>query len=127
MTTLVARRSQFHQARIGEHVTAWDLKTQTMLREMQQFFMSRGSDAYTASKQALGALYGMVQQQAAMMSFVEAFWIMCVLFWVVIPMVAVLKNPRHGHKVPDLKATRGSGRDVPPEHAETPDTELIHA
>ena len=120
MTTLVARRNQFHQTRIGEHFTQWDSGTQTMLHQLQQFFMSRGSDAYTASKQALGALYFSVQRQAAMLSFVEAFWVMCIVFWLVLPMVAVLKNPRKKDQVPQAPVRRSPEKPIP-EHVEEPD------
>ena len=94
MTTLIARRSQFHQNRLIEHVQLGDLKVQTFLHQSQLWFQSRGSDAYTASRQAVGALYGMVQRQAAMMSFVDAFFLVSVLFWAVIPFVFLLSNPR---------------------------------
>jgi DHA2 family multidrug resistance protein len=89
---------------------------------MKWWFMSRGSDPVTATKQALGALYGGLQRQAAMLSFVEAFWVMAVIFWGVIPMVFLLRNPRrmdgkHGLHDHPKEAPRV-------EHAEEP--ELVH-
>jgi len=47
--------------------------------------------AVTASRKALGAIYGMVQQHAAMLAFVEAFWIMGVLFVFMIPFLPLLQ------------------------------------
>jgi DHA2 family multidrug resistance protein len=54
---------------------------------MQAWFQAHGADSYTASRKAFGALYGMVQRQASMLSFVEAFWVMGVLFLVMLPFI----------------------------------------
>jgi len=123
MTTFVARRSQFHLNRLGEKITVYDFHTQQMLHQMQLWFMSRGSDSVTAGRQALGALYGMVQRHAAMMSFVEAFWIMCVIFWLVIPMVMLLNNPRHHFEGAKKKTAVPQPR---PEREEVEEPELVH-
>jgi hypothetical protein len=50
-----------------------------------------------ASKKALAAVYGMVQQQAAMLSFVEAFWIMGIIFLGMLPLLFLLRNARSLH------------------------------
>ncbi len=124
MTTFVARRSQFHQSRLGENITIYDSHTWQMLQQMKQWFISRGADAFTAERRALAALYGMVQRHAAMMSFVEAFWIMCIMFWLVVPAVMLLNNPRH-HYAPPQKKGAISKPKPRLEEAEAP--ELIHA
>jgi DHA2 family multidrug resistance protein len=122
MTTFVARRSQFHQTRLVEHITPGDLRNQQMLEQMKYWFMSRGSDSATATRRALGAMYGEAQRHASMLSFVEAFWIMCLIFWGVVPLVALLRNPRkmdgkHGLDDHSPQAPRVA-------HAEEP--ELVH-
>jgi DHA2 family multidrug resistance protein len=119
MTTFVARRTQFHQARLVENISIYDLHAMQTLRQMKLWFISRGSDAFTAERRALAAMYGMVQRHAAMMSFVEAFWMMCVIFWVVVPMVMLLRNPRHTIKAqPRIKSTPMK---PDTEHAEEPE------
>lgn len=124
MTTFVARRSQYHQSRLGEHITIYDLHTWQTLQQMKQWFMSRGADAFTAERRALAALYGMVQKHAAMMSFVEAFWIMSVMFWLVTPAVLLLNNPRHHYAPPGNKSAVPKPK---PEREEVQEPELIHA
>jgi MFS transporter, DHA2 family, multidrug resistance protein len=127
MTTFVARRSQFHLNRLGEKVTVYNLQSQLALQQMKRWFMLRGSDAFTAQRQALGALYGEVQRQASMMSFVEAFWILCLIFWAVIPMVMLLNNPRHHFATPK-KAPPPLRQEI--DHAPEPqveEPELVHA
>jgi len=130
MTTFVARRSQFHQTRLAEHITVYDQRTQEMLRQMKSWFISRGSDPFTAEKQALAGLYGMVQRHASMMSFVEAFWVLCVVFWSVTPLVVLLNNPRHHFNLPS-KTADGPKIIATSEECKEPqgvdEPELIHA
>jgi DHA2 family multidrug resistance protein len=97
MTTLLARRQQFHQNRLIEHILPGRPRTYELLHQFTGFFILKGSDPATASRQALGALYGMVRQQAAMLSFVEAFKVMGLVFLVMIPMVILLKDPKKNH------------------------------
>ena len=52
--------------------------TQNMLQEAA--FMARGMDAATATKQAYAAMYGMVQQQAAMMGYIDVFLLLALMF-----------------------------------------------
>jgi DHA2 family multidrug resistance protein len=94
MTTLLARRQQFHQNRLVEHILPGQPYASGLLHQFTRFFMLKGSGPVTASRQSFGALYGIVQQQAAMLSFVEAFKIMGVLFLFMIPMVILLKDPK---------------------------------
>ena len=57
-----------------------------------------------ASHKAWGAIYGMVQQQAMMLSFVEAFWVMGVIFLGMLPLLLLLRNARDLHpKTPKAK------------------------
>ncbi|MGC2112877.1 MAG: hypothetical protein WA655_25390, partial [Candidatus Korobacteraceae bacterium] len=50
-----------------------------------------------AAHKSWGAIYLMVQQQAAMLSFVEAFWVMGVIFWAMLPLLLLLRNARDLH------------------------------
>jgi DHA2 family multidrug resistance protein len=90
MTTFLARRNQVHQSHLVSNISLYDPETWRVLQAARAWFQSRGSDAHTAAQQAYGAIYGMVQRHAAMLSFVEAFWVMAVLFAVMIPVVFIL-------------------------------------
>jgi DHA2 family multidrug resistance protein len=97
MTTLLARRQQFHQSRLVEHIRPGQPHVEAMLHQFTRFFILKGSDPITASHRAYGAIFGQVQQSAAMLSFVEAFKIMGVVFLAMIPLVALLKDPKKNH------------------------------
>src|SRR5262249_35790450 len=56
-TTLLARRSQYHQTTIGSHVTQWSADTASLMKQWAQHFVSQGADGFTAQRQALVMLY----------------------------------------------------------------------
>jgi len=95
MTTLLSRRAQFHQNHLVARMTPYDLTAQQMLLQFQRYFISMGSDAVTAAQRAHAALYGMLQRHAAMLAFVEAFWVNAVIFLVMIPFAFLLIRPSH--------------------------------
>jgi len=49
----------------------------------------------TAMRQSYVAVWGMVQQQAAMQAFVDTFRAMGLVFLAVLPLLLVMKKPRH--------------------------------
>ncbi len=94
MTTLLARRQKFHQNRLVEHMIPGNPRAYSLMQQFGGYFHSRGSDHALAIHQAQSAIYGMVQQQAAMLSFVEAFKLMALVFFALIPFVALLHDPK---------------------------------
>jgi DHA2 family multidrug resistance protein len=94
VTTWVARRSQFHHSVLAGHVTGYDLRTQRFLEMARQHFFLQGSDWSTATRRGLGVLYGMLQQQAALLSFIEVFRIMGFMFLATVPFVLLMRRAR---------------------------------
>ena len=126
MTTFLIRRSQMHQTRLVERINLGNPQTRLMLQQMQAYFHIQGVDNYTASRRALGALYGMVQQHASMLSFVEAFWIMAIMFLLMVPFIFGLRNPRVKPAAPAAPPLTGK---VPQPAAEAEEKEellLVH-
>ena len=91
-TTIIAQREQFHQQRLIERLSPLDPAYQTALAGMKQLLVTKGSDPAQAAAQAQGMLYGTMQQQAAMLSFNEVFWILGVAFLAVIPLMFLMKK-----------------------------------
>ena len=101
MTTFLARRVQVHQNHLVAKVTAGSSQTARLLQGMRANFIAHGIDGVTATRKALGAIYGLVQQHAAMLAFVEAFFVMGVVFLLMLPFLPLLqyskaKRPRAG-------------------------------
>ena len=102
VTTMLARNTQVHTNILAAHVTAYNVGAQQMLEGSKAAFMASGSDAATATRQAYTAMFGLVQQQAAMLSCIDVFRVLGILFLVVIPLIFVMKRPQH-------KAAPGAG------------------
>jgi DHA2 family multidrug resistance protein len=91
--TMLARHQQMHINTLGAHVNVFDPATQQMFDRMRAAFMAAGSDGYTATQRAYGALFGVVQRQASMVSFVEIFQLLGFIFILIIPLTFLMRRP----------------------------------
>lgn len=80
VTTLLARRSQVHQATLVSHITAWDPETHDRLTRWASHFATHGSDAFTAERQAVAMLYRETVAQAQLLAYADDFWLLAVMF-----------------------------------------------
>ncbi|MBZ5553779.1 MAG: DHA2 family efflux MFS transporter permease subunit [Acidobacteriia bacterium] len=94
-TTMLARDSQRNINTLGAHVNVYSPQSQLMLENIRMAMMARGADAYTATREAYGTLFGMVQQQASILSFLETFRILGIIFVAVLPLLLLFKRPKH--------------------------------
>jgi MFS transporter, DHA2 family, multidrug resistance protein len=97
-TTFLFRRQQFHTQLIGEHINPYRPQVQAMAKGLQGKMMAHGADPVTAMHQSYGAMWGMVQQQAAMVAFVDTFRALAVVFLLVLPLLLLMKRPKHSSK-----------------------------
>jgi DHA2 family multidrug resistance protein len=100
VTTLLQRRTQFHQAQLMEHVNTLSLAYQNKLHALTVAFTSGGSSGPGAASQAHGMIYSTVQRQAAMLAFVDNFHMLGIVFFIVIPVLMLLKRPPKGVNAP---------------------------
>ncbi len=94
-TTYLFRRQQFHTHQLGANVTPYSSQTRDYLSGMQHAMASHGVDPVTAAHQSYGTLWGMVQQNAAMLSFVDTFRAMAIVFLLVLPLLLFMRRPKH--------------------------------
>jgi DHA2 family multidrug resistance protein len=123
MTTFLARRSQFHQARLVEHVTAGDLGTRELVTGIRAWFYSQGFSAFDAQKKAMAAVYGMVQRHASMLAFVEAFWVMAVMFGALLPFLLLLRHTKLKPREKPVTAVRETEAAASPPTEQEPEEE----
>ena len=57
VTTLLARRSQIHQATLIGHLHAWNPAMAERLQDWTDHFVSQGADTFTAGRRAMVMLY----------------------------------------------------------------------
>src|SRR5437879_6429934 len=79
-TPLLAPRSQIHPTTLVSHITAWDPGTRERLAKWASHFVTRGSDAFTAERQAILMLYRETVTQAQLLAYADDFWLLAVMF-----------------------------------------------
>jgi DHA2 family multidrug resistance protein len=100
LSTLVVRREQFHDLRIGETITNYSPVVQARLAELQQRFMSQGSDLTTAKQQAYGAIQSLVRRDAFIMAFNDAFLVVAITLLVAAAAIWLCKKPEASGESP---------------------------
>ncbi len=93
-TTMLARREQMHINLLGAGVSLYNPRARNLLAQLRAGFMARGSDAATATRRAYAAAFGVVGQQASMVSFVQVFRALGIIFLLMIPLILIMKSPR---------------------------------
>jgi len=94
VTTMLDRRTQFHQSRLTENVNDYSAAYHNMLNGLQTKLVAAGSTAAHATAQAHGMIYNTIQRQAVMLSFIDNFKMLGVVFLAVIPVLLMMKKPR---------------------------------
>ncbi len=92
VTTMIARRSQFHQAHLVEHLTPFDTSYQIATSQASQFLQQKGFDAVTSQHGSLVAIYGQLMRQASMLSFNDAFYLLSILMVCTLPLMMLMKS-----------------------------------
>ncbi len=92
VTTVLARRSQFHQHTLVSHLTPLDSRYHEMLHGATQVLIAKGSSATDASHRAHALLYGMLQRESAMKAFIDNFWLLGVTFLALAPVMLLMKK-----------------------------------
>ncbi len=91
INTVLINRNAFHYARLSEHVQWGSAAAQTKLQNMTlNFEQTAGLDAHKA---AISKLSGMVQQQATLLSFMDVFTMLTVLFATLAVFAMVIRKP----------------------------------
>ena len=78
VTTLLARRAQFHQSVLSYHTTRYDPAFRNQVAGLAQQLAHSGVTPPDARVQALGRVYQGVQAQAATLSYLDTFMVLAV-------------------------------------------------
>ncbi|HZV86871.1 MAG TPA: DHA2 family efflux MFS transporter permease subunit [Candidatus Binatus sp.] len=78
VTTLIARRSQLHQARLVEYARPDNPNFQNAANGLAQRLAHSGLSGPGAYAQAVGRIYQSLQAQAATLAYIDTFMVLCV-------------------------------------------------
>ncbi|MFO1037448.1 MAG: DHA2 family efflux MFS transporter permease subunit [Geminicoccaceae bacterium] len=93
---VLAHRQQFHQSRLVEGVVASDPAYQTTLGRVTEFFAGRGSQLEQAHGQATAWIGRQVQEQAALLAYIDVFWTLMLVSASAIPLALILRLVKLG-------------------------------
>jgi DHA2 family multidrug resistance protein len=91
--TLLAQRQQFHQSRMVEDLNPLNPNYVSATAQMAHQLAGQGA---TAAQAVQGQLYQMVQKQASMLSYLDAFRVLMFVIIVLLPLVFLLKGKPPG-------------------------------
>jgi DHA2 family multidrug resistance protein len=92
--SLLARKQQEYINVMGAHVTPYSQSAQSAIEAARRGFLASGSDSVTATERAYAAVFGTIQRQAAMVSFVDLFRLLGMIFLLLLPLVLLMRRPR---------------------------------
>jgi len=96
VTTMLARRAQFHQASLAGDIHKGNPRLQAMITATTHMLISRGSSASQASHQAYAMVANMLDRQATMLAYIDNFWLLAVAVLIMIPFVFLMKKVKPG-------------------------------
>ena len=92
-TTVLARRAQFHHARLVERVTPFSAALQvSQVRLAGQLLPRTGLDPSSAARLGHGLVGAEVVRQSYLMGFVDVFAMLAIVFLLATPLVLLLRN-----------------------------------
>jgi DHA2 family multidrug resistance protein len=78
VTTVLARRSQFHQTTLVGHTTPGSQSFQNLINGLAQRLVNSGMSPPDAQHRAYASIYQAVQAQAATLAYIDIFWLLAV-------------------------------------------------
>ena len=94
-TTILTRRAQFHQARLIDHLTPFDMTYTMGSSQAAHVLQQRGLEPAVSSQGGLAAIYDQVIREASMMSFNDVFYLLSVMLVLTVPLVFFMRRMYH--------------------------------
>src|SRR4029077_8277244 len=101
VTTMIVRRSQFHQAVLETNTNWGNQGFRNLMNGFVRGLTHAGLGLHEAQSQALARIYAAVQAQAAALAYIDTYWVLGIAALVMFFLSFVLKKN-------DPRAKRGS-------------------
>lgn len=93
VATWLGRGQQQHMNYLSSQVSAYDPQTVRMAENIRYQLMARGSQAFSPDQQSYMVLFNLVRRQAGMLSFIDIYWLLGIMFLLLIPLVFFMRRP----------------------------------
>ena len=101
VTTLIARRAQFHQVHLVSRVASDNPAFQDQIKGLAQRLADSGLGTYEAQREAYARVYRVVRDQAQTLAFIDMYWLLAAAAAVMVAVAFTLRknDPRLGGQV----------------------------
>jgi DHA2 family multidrug resistance protein len=87
---VLTQRTQFHQSRLVENTVPSSPVFQSTLQQMTKYFQQHGVNTGDANGQAMGLIGQMIRTLAALMAYIDVFYVCAITAALMIPLVLLL-------------------------------------
>lgn len=95
VTTLITRFTQQHRVQVIAHLDASKLNVQERVIQLQNGFIAKGYTPNEAQNKAYQVLDFMVMKQSTVLSYMDIFMYLGILFLLCIPVILFIKKSKH--------------------------------
>jgi DHA2 family multidrug resistance protein len=99
ISTFVSRRNQLHRMDLVSKLDTNSPEVMNRVHSMQASFMHKGMDASTALKSAYQSLEYSITKQQTVLSYMDVFLYLGILFLIFVPVVMLIKSNKKGGKL----------------------------
>ncbi len=96
VTTMLDRRTQFHQNQLASHLSASNPVLQSRLKALGLLVQSHGGGPPGSSAVPYAFIQGILARQAAMLAYLDCFWFLGVAILLMVPMVFLMRKTKPG-------------------------------
>ena len=97
---LLAQREQFHQSTLVEHIYPSSPAYQQTIGNAARHFAEQGASMPDAQRQAIGQIGQMIQDQSALLAYMDVFVAFAIFAALMVPLALMLKPVKIGHAAP---------------------------
>jgi MFS transporter, DHA2 family, multidrug resistance protein len=92
VTTMLARRQQYHQSHMVGNLTPYDTQYQAAVQQGADALQMKGLEATQAQQGGLANIYQELVRQASMLSFNDAFYLVFIIMLCMLPLVLIMRQ-----------------------------------
>lgn len=92
LATLLAQRTQFHTSKLSVHASIYNSNYSNWINQTAQYLQQQGISAIEATNQAQQILWAEINRQAAMLAFLDAFYLLTLLVLFLTPLVFLFRS-----------------------------------
>jgi DHA2 family multidrug resistance protein len=94
LSTVMARSAIRHRQLLADHFDAYDRTSRAMLERLAERWSLQGADPVEAMTRAVATVASVIARQAQLLSYLDAFRLLALVYLLMTPLVFVLRRPR---------------------------------